>query len=162
MMRRTMIVAALAAAVLAACGNVTDSVQFNVPPEYHSKANIGPFAQVWESPDRKSVMLLAAIPAPIDIDKALKNADVSNTKPHENERITICGNQPANYVEETGTTGTDIKVGINEGQSTKTNSNIHMLTTTANGKTYIALYAYPLHAKPDPQADSALRGVCAK
>lgn len=162
MIRRTSISAALAAVVLAACGSVTDSVQFNVPSQYHSKASFGPFMQLWQTPDEKSVMMLMVIPGEMDMNKALNDAQIKDAKFKKKERITICGNQPGDLAQIVGTTGTTVKIGVGTGETTKSDSNIELLSTVANGKTYFALYAWPLNAKADPQAEAALRGVCPK
>jgi hypothetical protein len=162
MIRRTSFAAALSAVVLAACGSVTDTVAFNVPPQYHSKASFGPFMQLWQTPDEKSVMMLMAIPGEMDMNKALANAQIKDAKFKKKERITICGNQPADLAQIVGTTGTTVKVGFGAGETTKSNSNIEMLSTVANGKTYFAMYAWPLKATADPQAEAALRGICSK
>ena len=162
MIRRTSLAAALSAVVLVACGTVTDSVKFSVPPKFESKASLGPFMQVWQTPDQKSVMMLMAFPGELDMNKALEKAKVTDVKFRKRERITICGNQAADYAETVGTTSTDVKLGVGVASGTHSDSNIDMLATVANGKTYFALYTYPLHNTADAAAVAALRGVCAK
>ncbi len=162
MIRRLPLGAAVLAIAVAACGSVTDSVKFNVPPQYESKASFGPFMQIWETPDKKSTMMLMAFPGKADVNKALTDAKVTDAKVKKHERITICGNQPADFVQAEGTTGTSVSIGMGAGQSMKNNSNVDVLVTVANGKTYIALYAWPLNASADPQAEAAVRGVCSK
>jgi hypothetical protein len=117
---------------------------------------------VWQTPDQKSVMMLLAFPGELDMNKALQNAKVSDVKFRKKERITICGNQAADYAETTGVTSTDVKLGVGVASGTHTNSNIDMLATVVNGKTYLAMYTYPLHGAQNAEAVAALRGVCAK
>ena len=105
--------------------------------------------------------MLMAFPGKADVNKALTNAKVTDAKVKKHERITICGNQPADFVQAEGTTGTSVSIGMGAGQSMKNNSNVDVLVTVANGKTYIALYAWPLNAsadpKPKPQCAASVR-----
>ncbi len=162
MIRPLPLAAAVLAVALAACGSVTDSVKFNVPPRYESRASLGPFMQIWETPDKKSMMMLMAFPGQADVNKAMSDAKIDNSKVKKHERITICGNQQADFVQAEGATGTNVKLGMGAGETTKSNSNIDMLVTRANGKTYFAMYAWPLRDAADPQAEAAVRGVCSK
>ena len=162
MMRLTSLAVVAAAALLAACGSVTDSVKFDVPPQYTSAASLGPFMQVWESRDKTSMMMLMAIPSEIDLDKAMNSAQIKDAKIKKRERITICNGQKADYAELAGTTSTDIQLGLGAKKTTTRVSNIDFLATVANGKTYVAMYAWPLKDAPNPQSEAALRGLCAK
>ncbi len=162
MIRRTSFAAVFSVAVLAACGSVTDSVKFDAPPKFQSKASIAGFMQVWQTPDEKSTLMLMGFPGELNLDKALQNAKVTDVKFRKKERIDICGKQPADYAEMTGTTSTNVKIGVGVASGTHTESNIDMLATVANGKTYLAMYTYPLNAAPDSSAVSALHNVCAK
>ena len=162
MIRRTSFAVVLSAAVLAACGSVTDSVKFNVPSNYQSEASIGSFMQVWKTPDEKSVMMLMAFPGELDLNKAMQNAKITDVKFRKREHITICGNQSADYAETTGVTSASVKIGVGTASGTNTDSNVDMLATVANGKTYLAMYTYPLHSAADNSAVAALHGLCAK
>ncbi len=162
MMHRKLAAAILGAASLAGCGSVTDSVDFHVPPSYVSRASLGPFMQVWESPDKKSVMMLMQIPASVDLNKAMQNMDIKDATIKKREQLTICGNQPAIFGEVVGATGSRINVGIGNNRARSENSNVDFMITRVNGKSYVASYVWPLHGAPDPTAQASLHGICAK
>ncbi|MDP9110061.1 MAG: hypothetical protein M3M96_00295 [Candidatus Eremiobacteraeota bacterium] len=162
MMRRTMIAAAFSAMALAACGSVSDSVTFHAPPGFVSKAALGPFMEVWESVDNRSALMVMQIPGEVDINKAMSSANVKSAKVVKKQQITICGSQPAVFAELTGTTGSNIKIGIGDGSTKTENSNIDFIVTHANGSSYFGMYAWPIHDAPDPAAQSAIRALCAK
>jgi hypothetical protein len=161
-MRSRFLAAATAATLLAACGSVTDSVGFHVPSHYETRVSFGPFMQIWSTPDERSTLMLMQFPTNVDINKALNSAEIKDAKIEKREKITICGNQAADFAHIVGTTSTDIKIGVNAGKSTTRASNIDFLATAVNGKTYFALYVWPLKDAPNPESEAALRGVCAK
>lgn len=76
---------------------------------------------------------------------------VKDTKVLRRERIKICGNQSATFVEAEGSSA-----------STGEHVLIDALMTDVAGSSYFALYMRPFSAAPNPEALAALREVCAK
>lgn len=161
MIRRTVVGIALCAMALSACGDVSDSVDFTAPPGFVSKVAIGPFMQLWLTPDKKSVLMVSQVPGEVDISKAMNGADVKDAKIRKKEDITICGNQPAIFAELTGTSRR-VTIGSDSGVSKGDNVNVDFVITKASGKSFFAVYVWPLHDAPDAAAQSAIRHLCAK
>lgn len=162
MMRWRIVAAAFSAVALTACGSVSDSVNFQAPPNYVSKAAIGPFMEVWMTPDSRSALIVMQFPGEVDLNKAMDSADVKNARNVKRQQITICGNQPAMLAQMTGTVGSTVKIGIGEGATKTDNSNIELIVTKAAGHSYFGMYAWPINARPDPASEAAVRGLCAK
>ncbi|MDQ2866337.1 MAG: hypothetical protein M3R51_08935 [Candidatus Eremiobacteraeota bacterium] len=162
MMRLRVSAVILCATAFAACGSVSDSVDFHAPPNFVSKASLGPLMQIWQSNDSRSVLIVMKIPGEIDIDKAMNSADIKSAKPISRKNITICNGQRAVLSEMVGTTGGNVKLGIGAGESSSENSKIDFMLTHAGGDSYMAMYAWPIHNPPDRAAQAALRGLCAK
>lgn len=151
--RLTVTVAAVAA--LTACGSATDSVTFQPPSNFHSKASFGPFMQMWESGPRNVIMLMS-LPVQTDLDKAVREADLKDARVRKNERIKICGgSQDAVFAQIEGESST-------AGDEPKQPSEIEFLATNVKGKTYLAMYLRPLHTAADTAAEAAIRDVCPK
>lgn len=162
MMRRTMIAAACSAFALTACGSVSDSIDFHAPATYVSKAAIGPFMEVWMTPDSRSALIVMQFPGEVDLNKAMDSADVKNARNVKRQQITICGNQPAMLAQMTGTVGSTVKIGIGEGATKTDNSNIELVVTRAAGHSYFGMYAWPINSPPDAASEAAVRGLCPK
>ncbi|HET9031126.1 MAG TPA: hypothetical protein VFN49_13220 [Candidatus Aquilonibacter sp.] len=139
---------------LTACGHATDSVTFTAPPAFHEKASFGPFMQIWEG-EPHTVLMLMALPVAADLNKAMDQANLKDAKVQKNEHIKICGgSQDAVFAQLEGETTT--------GSSSSGPSEIEFLATNVAGKTYMAMYARPLHTAPDSAAEAAIRNVCPK
>jgi len=144
-----------ALAFLAGCGSATDAVTFQAPPSFHSRASLGPFMQLWTAAPHNDIMLLS-MPTQVDWNKTLSQADLSDERLQKKERIKICGGtQDALLVILQGETKVD-------NDSSSQASDIQFLATDVRGKTYMAMYARPLHSPADPAAESAIRNVCPK
>ncbi|MEO9170109.1 MAG: hypothetical protein ABI282_09920 [Candidatus Baltobacteraceae bacterium] len=161
MMRRTRCAGVLAALTLAACGSVSDSVDFHAPAGYVSKASLGSFMQVWQSSDGKSALMVMQLPGEVNFERAMNSADIKNATVKKREQITICGNQPALFAEVTGTSA-NVKLSGDEVTAKRERSNIDFLVTHGHGNSYFAMYAWPLKDAPNPAAQSAIRDLCAK
>jgi hypothetical protein len=147
-----------ALALLTGCGSATDSVTFQPPPAFHAKASFGPFMQLWEGPPH-TVMMLMSLPVAMDLNKAMSQADLKDATVQKTERMKICGgSQDAIYAEVEGEAKTDGSSDSPLGRR----SEIEFLATNVKGKTYMALYARPLHSAADPAAAAALKNVCPK
>jgi hypothetical protein len=158
--RRLSLVVAL---LLAGCGSASQSVTFAAPPNFHERASIGSFAQVWETSDKRSVLVLTQLPTQIDLRELLREQGLSGAKVRVKKMIAICGSQPAVYVEAMGTGGGAFNIGIAKVQDSKrTPSAVDFIGTNVNGHTYMAVYTRPLHAPPDPAAEDAIHKVCPK
>jgi hypothetical protein len=153
-MKRRTIAAAAAVLALAACGNATDNTTFSPPANFHSAASIGPFMQIWESGPR-SVLMLMAMPFKTKIDEAMSQAQIKGSADMKTSKVAICdGKQQAIFASGEGQTSTT--------SSDKTPSEIELIVTEINGKTYMAMYGRPLHAPADAAAEAAIRNVCPK
>lgn len=144
-----------ALAFVTGCGSATDAVTFQAPPSFHSKAALGPFMQVWAAAPHNAIILIS-MPTEIDLNKTISQADLNDARLQKKERIKICnGTQDALFVIMQGESKVD-------NDSTSTPSEIQFLATDVQGKTYMAMYARPLHSPADPAAESAIRNVCPK
>ncbi len=154
-MKARLVFFAGAVALLPACGSATDAVTFQAPPSFRSKASFGPFMQVWAAAPHNNIVLIS-MPAQIDWNKTLTQADLNDARLQKKERIKVCnGTQDALFVELQGETKVD-----NDAASQP--SEIEFLATDVRGKTYMAMYARPLHSPADPAAETAIRNVCPK
>jgi len=143
------------ASLLAACGSASDATAFQAPPGFVQEASLGPFVQIWASPDKKSAMMLTAIPAKLDLDETVSRSTVQDADIKAARKLTICGNQAAYYADIVGT--------VNTSQTKlRRNERIEFLATYFDGKTYMVVYSRPVSAPVDPKADAALRSVCPK
>ena len=158
-MNMRLLLMAGAIAVLSACGSATDSVSFTAPPEFHSKASFGPFMQIWSKDDPHTVLILMALPVKTDLDKAMSEADLRDATIKKTDRIKICnGSQDALYAEVEG----EAKTGSSDTSGKPQRSDVEFLATNVAGKTYMAMYARPLHTAADPAAEAAVKNVCPK
>ncbi len=147
---------AVAVAFVAACGSASDSVTFQAPPSYHAKASFGPFMQLW-SREPHTVLVLFSLPVQMDLNKAMTRADFKDAHIQKKEKIKICdGAQDAIFAMLEGQAKTD------PGEQVSEPSEIQFLATDVRGKTYMAMYARPLHSPADPAAETAIRNVCPK
>ena len=140
-------------ALLTACGSATDAITFSAPAAFHAKASIGPFMQLWESAPH-NVIILMSLPTQLDLKRAMEQADLKGARVEKNERIKICGSQPAVFAQVQGETNT--------GSENSQPSEVEFLATNVKGKTYMAMYARPLHSAADPAAEAAIRNLCPK
>lgn len=144
-----------AVALLAGCGSATDSITFQVPPSFHPKASFGPFMQVWAAAPHNDIVLIS-MPTQIDLNKTVSQADLNDARLQKKEHIKICnGSQDALFVLLQG----DSKV---DDDSSSGPAQVEFLATDVRGKTYLAMYARPLHSPADPAAEAAIRNVCPK
>jgi hypothetical protein len=112
--------------------------------------------QLWESSPH-TVMVLIALPNQIDLDKAMQQSTLKDTKVQKREDVRICGgSQDAIFVMAEGETQTAT------GSKDSRPSEVEFLATNFKGKTYMAMYARPLHTAADPAAEAAIRNVCPK
>jgi len=154
MLRRISALALLAP--LAACGTASDAITFKAPAGYAQAASIGPFMQIWNTPDKQNVMMLIALPAKIDLDKSTSQSDLQDADVKVKKHVKICGNQEAVYADIVGeakNTGT--------GQAPR-KMHIEFVATNVSDKTYMAMYMRPLNAPVNPAADAAIRDICPK
>ncbi len=154
-MKARLFLIAGAVAVVMGCGSATDAITFQAPPSFHSKASLGPFMQVWAAAPHHDIVLLS-MPTQIDLDKTVSQADLNDARLQKKERIKICsGTQDALFVILQGESKVD-------DDSSSEPSEIQFLATDVRGKTYMAMYARPLHSTADPAAEAAIRNVCPK
>ena len=147
---------ASAAAFIAGCGSASDAVTFQAPPSYQAKASFGPFMQLWSREPHTAIVLIA-LPVQTDLNKAMSQADLKDTRIQKKEQIKICGGaQDAVFATLEGTAKTDPDA------SDSQPSEIEFLATDVRGKTYMAMYARPLRSAADPAAETAIRNVCPK
>ncbi|MFN2528531.1 MAG: hypothetical protein ABR584_07430 [Candidatus Baltobacteraceae bacterium] len=139
---------ALCASMLAACGSPGASITFSAPAKFSDSKNILGMAQIWTTPNRKEILMLMKLPVNADSRKTAFNSPVmKNATIEKQAAIKICGNQPARSFEML---------------QRKEHQHIDALMTTTLGSTYMSMYGYPAGSKPDPQAESAIKNLCAK
>lgn len=131
----------------AGCGKPTDSLKFKAPMKFGNARNVMGLAQVWETSDKKEVLLLAKLPFSADSNNVLQTPTLKDARLEKKEQIKICGNQPA----------TRLAV-------SKRSEGLRMdaVAKPVGGVTYLAIYGYPQRAKPDPLAETAIRDLCEK
>ncbi len=132
-----------------------DGLRFQAPPNWSSSPGIMGIMQFWRAPsDDRSVLMLFKSPKPMDAREVFSNSrlkdTLKDTRITSKRDVTICGNQPATYIEARSTS--------EKGDA----ENVDMAMTTLNGSTYFALYVRPLEAAANPQAEAALRQLCPK
>jgi hypothetical protein len=140
--------------LLAGCGGLTKSpaegLTFTAPPGWTGTPGILGMAQVWTPPgDSKSVLMLIKAPAAAKLNESLESARVQDSSVKQQRTLTICTNQPARYLELTG-------------KANGEDESIETVVTAVGDQHYVAMYMYPIASKPDPQAQAALRQICAK
>jgi hypothetical protein len=144
----------VAAALLAGCGHVSDNITFQAPANFHSKASLGPFMQVWESTPDSGIVLIA-LPVATDLNTSMSQANLKDAKVEKRSDISICHGQKAVYMELQGESNAG-------GQKSSHPSEIQFVATNAPGKTVMAMYMRPLHTPPDPAAATAIKNLCPK
>ncbi len=103
--------------------------------------------QIWETPDKKEVLMLTKVPFGSDSKNVLQTATLKGARLEKKEQIRICGNEPATLF---------MLSKENERQR------IDAVVKSAGGATYLAMYIYSQDAKPNSQAESAIRDLCEK
>ena len=151
---------ALPIALLLACSGCgltsspADNLTFQPPSGWSASPGIMGFMQFWKSPSSDSqVLMLFKSPKEIDKKDVFSSAKLDEGD-ETRQTINICGNQTAEYVTARATSTDESKK--------KTESEVQMVMTNTNGTTYLAMYVYPVGARPDPQAAAAIRELCPK
>lgn len=112
--------------------------------------------QVWER-EPHTVLVLTSLPVQTDLSKVLSQADLKDAHLQRKELIKICnGAQDALFAMGEGESKVEPADSISEP------SEVEFLATDVRGKTYLAMYARPLHSPADPAAQAAIRNVCPK
>jgi hypothetical protein len=145
------------AATLAGCGSTTDSLNFKVPTGYTNKMNTF-IMSLWQKGDADTGGFIMLMKLPVKVDNSkfdastFSSSGAKNMKIESTQSIQICGNQPAMLAKATGTSD----------QVKGKDMNMEMLMTGVGGNSYIAMYMYPQKSTPDPDAEAAIKSVCAK
>jgi hypothetical protein len=144
-------------AALAGCGSATDAVTFKAPAGFTSAFSVGPFMQLWTGPQDSALMLMA-LPKKVDLNQAINSSSVRDAQIEKQAAVKICGNQPALYISMIGTSHTT----IGSPAPAAHKSQIDMIATEVNDKTYMAMYMRPVGAPADAAAETAIHDVCPK
>jgi hypothetical protein len=149
---------ALLALVPAGCGFQSSPAQglnFAAPLGWKASPGVLGFMQFWRAPaNNGEFLMLFRSPkrlTPDDIFSSdrmkdtLQDASIVRRQP-----ITICGRQPATYVEARGSSS--------KGRSDR----VDLVLSDVGGTSYIAMYVRPVDAPPNPMAMASLRELCAK
>nr|MDQ2681382.1 hypothetical protein [Candidatus Eremiobacteraeota bacterium] len=148
------------AAIAAGCGSATDNLDFKAPAAWKATPSILGMMQGWTNPsDSNQIVMLMKLPIGKDINVADANTQLRNTKITANKSIKICGNQPAQFVTMTGTSGSS-KTSGNPKSDRK--SVAEMITTRYSNSSYMAIYDREMGTPADPQAETALKSLCLK
>lgn len=146
-----------AALVVAGCGfsgSPADGLRFQPPPGWHSSKWVMGFMQFWSSPSEREVIMLFRSPKPLPAGDVFSNQQMQQrlkdvTVVRHNSTV-ICGNQPATYIQAQGSS------------SRGGDDTVEMITTAAQGTSYMAMYVRPMGSAPNPSAETALRQLCPK
>lgn len=150
----------LSAALLAGCGltsSPADGLAFTAPSGWQASPGIMGFMQFWDHPvnaHSHEVLMLFRSPKQLDRSQIFESGKLQNAQIDQQRQITICGNQPATLFVGTAESST--------GDQQSTPHKLEMTMTNAGGTTYFAMYVYPVGARPNAQAESALREICVK
>lgn len=155
-MKRSLAALVFASLVLAGCGSATDGLAFKPPPgwtAFPSALGFGHMA-MWfrKGADNKHdemVMLIRGQDTTTMNLKTLPQTGVGNIKAQKSSSITICGGQRAQYL-------TAIGSGRNGEDQT-----MEMVSTPVGDQSYLAMYIRPQSDKADPDAEAAIRSLCA-
>lgn len=152
---RALFASTLCALGLAGCGltsSPADGLTFKAPAGWQGSPGIMGYMQFWTSPGQsKEVLMLFKSPKPLDRKDVFSNAQMKDSEVESDQRITICGNQAADFLRATGKSSQN-------GQ----NDRMQMIMTDVAGTTYLAMYVYPVGTQPNGDAAAALRQLCAK
>lgn len=156
-MKRSLAAFTAAALLLGGCGSATEGLDFKAPAGWTAMPAILGFGhmQMWfkKAPDAKQDEMLILVrgqnATSIDLN-TVPQAGVGKLKTQKTSTITICGNQKAQYLSALGT-------GRNGGEDQM----MEMVSTPVGNQSYITMYIRPKSAKPDPQAEAAIRSLCA-
>ncbi len=150
----------LCAALLSGCGSASDNLNFKPPADWKPTPSILGMMQGWTNPrDSNQVLMLMKLPIGKDINVADGNTQLRNTKITGNKAITICGNQPAQFVTMTGTSFNSKTSGTSKSDR---KSVAEMITTHYSNSTYMAIYNRDLGTPADPSVELALKSLCLK
>jgi hypothetical protein len=155
-MIRSLAALTAAALLLAGCGSASEGLDFKPPAGWTAMPGILGFGhmQMWfkKASDNKQDQMLMLVrgqnASSIDL-KTVPQAGVGAIKSQKITTITICGNTRAQYLSAIGT-------GHN-GQ----NQTMEMVSTPVGNQSYLAMYIRPQTDKPDPDAEAAMRSLCA-
>ena len=142
----------------AGCGftsSPADHLTFKPPSGWQGSPGMMGFMQLWKSPgNTDQVLMLFKSPKPLQMNEVFNNADLKDTRVVSMQHMTICGNQPAEFVKAQGTS---------QGLMQKSKEiNVEMMMSNAGGTTYMAMYVYPVGATADGDASAALSELCQK
>lgn len=141
------------AVMLSGCGGGAsdDLASFKAPDGWKSFSMFG--YSMWVPPDdnggKGQVLMLMRLPHRNGRDLSMVTGRYKDTRVEERKSITICGNQPAEYVELTGN------------QSGK-RQDVRMVQTRYGDIAYLALYARDNGVPLDAGADAAIKSLCLK
>lgn len=159
-MPRSFSVTVAFATMLAAAGcgftsSPADNITFKAPAGWQASPGIMGFMQLWKAPGNgDEVLMLFRSPKQISTSDVMSSANLKDARVETTQRVTICGNQPAQFLKAQGTA---------QGLGTKgQNSNVEMMMSNTGGATYMAMYVYPNGGVPNAEATAALRELCAK
>jgi hypothetical protein len=133
----------------------SEGLRFTAPAGWRSSPGIMGFMQFWRSPaNDQELLMLFRSPKPLPAGDVFSNSQMQQTLKDvvvtRRSRVEICGNQPATYIEARGTSAKG-------GDET-----VEMVTTSARGNSYFAMYVRPIMLAPNEQAVAALRQLCPK
>ncbi|MGB8519853.1 MAG: hypothetical protein WCD38_06770 [Candidatus Tumulicola sp.] len=159
-MSRSFSVTVAFAALLAVSGcgfnsSPADNITFKAPAGWQASPGIMGFMQLWKAPGgRDEVLMLFRSPKQIATSDVMSSANVKDARIESEQRVTICGNQSAEFLKAQGSA---------HGVGSKADSsNVETMVSNTGGATYMAMYVYPIGGVPNAEATAALRELCAK
>jgi hypothetical protein len=155
-MKRSLAALIFVSLALTGCGSATDGLAFKPPAGWTAFPSFLGFGHMamWfkKASDNKQDQMLMLIRGQDTSSMNLKNvpqAGIGAVRSQKQSTITICGNQRAQYLSAVGS-------GHNgEDQS------MEMVSTPIGNQSYLAMYIRPQADKPDPDAEAAIRSLCA-
>ena len=143
---------------VAGCGftsSPADHLTFKPPAGWQGSPGMMGFMQLWKAPgNTNQVLMLFKSPKPLQASEVFNNADLKDARVVSMQRVTICGNQPAEFVKAQGTSQ-----GVMQNPK---QINVEMMMSNAGGTTYMAMYVYPVGGAPNADATAALSELCQK
>lgn len=152
-MRKILFAAVVASFVLAGCGSVTQGLDFKAPAGWTATPSILGRMQVWvkKAADNKRdqmVFLVRGETTTMDL-RTVPGAGFGTIQSQKQSTITICGNRRAQYLAATAS-----------GRSGDAQA-VEMIAAAVGNQNYLAMYARPNSTPADPEAEAAIRSLCA-
>ena len=162
--RPCLTIAVLCVTALSGCASVTSDINFQPPGAgWSGSPSILGRAQFWiktaqgGNTSKSIVLLIRGVSSTKEVFSNPGLGTNGRVEEFKQEHTTICGSQPADHIVATGKYSSTGGSG-----SAQTEGAFEAFMTAVHGENYVAVYIRPRDLAPDPQAEAAIRSLCAK